>query len=122
MKALLRFLSVALLAHVALAAQELKLAPLPQPVTNNAVTALKTRGSALLFSFMGIGAKKTWDSITNTAFYLDPDWEQWYPLKPVPGTAGRIGAVAAAARGHLFVFGGYVVDDQNRGQVLPDVD
>jgi N-acetylneuraminic acid mutarotase len=103
-------------------AQELKLAHLPEPVTNNAVAALKIRGGALLFSFMGIGGKKTWDSVTNAAYYLDPDWDKWYPLKPIPGTAGRIGAGAAAARGALFVFGGYVVDPQNRGQVVPDVD
>ena len=119
MKAILCF--VVLSAQLSLS-QELRLAHLPQPVSNNAVTSLKTRGGVLLFSFMGVGAKKSWDAITNNAFYLDPDWDKWYPLRAIPGTAGRIGAGAAAARGSLFVFGGYVVDAQNRGQVVPDVD
>jgi N-acetylneuraminic acid mutarotase len=122
MKAFSRILLIGLLCSGFCVAQELKLAHLPEPVTNNAVAALKIRGGVLLFSFMGMGSKKTWDAITNTAYYLDPDWDKWYPLKPIPGTAGRIGAAAAAARGTLFVFGGYVVDAQNRGQVVPDVD
>jgi N-acetylneuraminic acid mutarotase len=122
MKALFCLLFFASFVEASLFAQELKLAPLPQPVTNNAVAGLKVHGGTLLFSFMGVGAKKSWDAVTNTAYYLDPDWEKWYPLKPVPGTAGRIGAVAAAARGNLFVFGGFVIDNQNRGQTLADVD
>jgi N-acetylneuraminic acid mutarotase len=120
MKAFFRILLIVLCTQLSLG-QELKLAHLPEAVTNNAVADLKVRGGVLLFSFMGIGAKKTWDSITNNAYYLDPDWGKWYPLKPMPGTAGRIGAVAVAARGSLFVFGGYVLDAQNRGQVVPDV-
>jgi len=121
MKAIL--FSVLLLPALHLAvAQELKLAHLPEPVTNNAVTSLKSRGGVLLFSFMGMGVKKSWDAVTNNSYYLDPDWDKWYPLRPIPGTAGRLGAGAVAARGSLFVFGGYVIDSQNRGQVVPDVD
>ena len=98
MKAFCRCFLILLCAHFTFA-QELKLAHLPEPVTNNAVAGLKIRGSALLFSFMGIGPKKTSDAITSKAYYLDPDWDRWYPLKPMPGTAGRLGAAAAAARG-----------------------
>jgi N-acetylneuraminic acid mutarotase len=97
------------------------LPPLPAPVSGNAVAVLRSHGSVLMFSFMGMGAKKTWDDIANTAFYLDADWDKWYPLKSVPGTAGRIDASAAAARGSVFLFGGVVVDDHNRGTVIPDV-
>ena len=104
-----------------LVVREPRLPSLPVPVTGNAVTVLRSRGTALLFSLMGMGAKKTWDAVTNTAFYLDPDWDQWYPLKSVPGTAGRIDAAAIGARGSVFLFGGIVVDDQNRGLVVPDV-
>jgi N-acetylneuraminic acid mutarotase len=103
------------------AVQEPRLPPLPVPVTGNAVAVYKSRGTTLLFSLMGMGTKKTWDSVTNSAFYLDPDWDQWYPLKSVPGTAGRIDAAAIAAQGNVFLFGGVVIDEQNRGLVVPDV-
>src|SRR5437868_13058146 len=83
--------------------------PLPAPVSNNAVAALKIKGSLLLFSFMGIGPKKTWDAITNAAYSLDTDEGKWLQTRAVPGTAGRIAAVAATAREQVFLFGGYVV-------------
>jgi N-acetylneuraminic acid mutarotase len=98
-----------------------RLPSLPVAVTGNAVAALRSHGTTLLFSLMGMGAKKTWDAVTNDAFYLDPDWDKWYPLKSVPGTAGRIDASAIAARGNLFLFGGIVVDQQNHGMVVHDV-
>jgi len=94
--------------------------PLPDPVSNNAVAMLKVHGELLLFSFMGIGAKKTPDSITNTAFSLDAKEGKWSAVHAVPGTAGRIGAVAAGVRDQLFVFGGYVVDAQG-AMAVPDV-
>src|SRR5579864_7352573 len=95
--------------------------PLPDPVSNNAVAMLKVHGQMLLYSFMGIGAKKTADAITNTAFSLDARNGSWSAIHAVPGTVGRIGAAAAAARDFIFVFGGYAVDAQGRGNTVPDV-
>ena len=115
--AVLAFISIA----YSLRAAEFKLAALPDPVANNAVALLKYRGEWLLFSFMGVGSKKTWEGVTNAAYYLDPDWDKWYPLRPVPGTAGRIAASAVGARDHVFLLGGYVVDAQDREMVVPDV-
>src|SRR5579864_1180103 len=94
---------------------------LPNPVSNNAVAMLKVHGQLLLFSFMGIGAKKTSDAITNTAFTLDAKDGTWTAIRAVPGTVGRIGAVAATANDQLFLFGGYVLDSQGRGMTVPDV-
>jgi N-acetylneuraminic acid mutarotase len=95
--------------------------PLPDPVSNNAVAMLRVHGQLLLFSFMGIGSKKTADAITNTAFSLDARDGTWSAIHAVPGTVGRIGAVAAAAHDQLFLFGGYVLDAQGRGMTVPDV-
>ncbi len=103
------------------AEEEPRLPALPSAVAGNAVAVYKSRGTTLLFSMMGMGAKKTWEDVTNTAFYLDPDWDQWYPLKPVPGTAGRIDAAAMEVDGQIFLIGGVVVDPNNRGTVVPDV-
>ena len=94
--------------------------PLPDPVSNNAVAMVKVRGQLLLFSFMGIGPKKTSDAITSSAFSLDAKEGKWSTIHSVPGTAGRIGAAAAGVQGELFLFGGYVVDAQ-KGMTVPDV-
>jgi N-acetylneuraminic acid mutarotase len=98
-----------------------KFDPLPVPLANNAVASVKSRGALLLFSLMGIGPKKTWDAISNAAYSLDPDTGKWAEVRSVPGTAGRIAAVAVGAREHIFLFGGYVVEPQGGETTLPDV-
>ena len=98
-----------------------QIAPLPVPVSNNAVASAKVGKHEVLFSFMGIGAKKTWDSITNSAYSLDLTKGKWTELHPVPGPAGRIGASAAAARQQIFLIGGYAVDGHGDEITVSDV-
>jgi N-acetylneuraminic acid mutarotase len=98
-----------------------KFDPLPAPVSNNAVASLKTHGQFLLFSFMGMGPKKTWDAITNSAYALDVDTGKWTQIHAIPGPVGRIAAAAVGARDHVFLFGGYVVGPQGGEVTLPDV-
>src|ERR1700733_2085826 len=93
---------------------------LPQPVSNNAVALLKSGRSDLLFSFMGVGPKKTFDAIVSAGYALDTSTGEWTELTPVPGT-GRIAAVAVGARGHVYLFGGYVVDAQGNETTVADV-
>src|SRR5262249_10583350 len=69
--------------------------PCPTAVSNNAVAGLKVGSHHLVYSFMGIGAKKTWDDILNVAYELDLGTGKWTELRPVPGAAGRIAAGAA---------------------------
>lgn len=124
MKKSLLFVLLFLFAELLFAAtetDEIKFDKLPSPVTNNAITGLKHHGHLAIFSFMGIGQKKTWDAVTNAAYLLDTDGEKWTEVHPVPGTVGRIAAVAAAARDHVFLFGGYVLDGQGGGMTVPDV-
>ena len=103
------------------AADLLKFDPLPVAVSNNAVASVKSRGTLLLLSLMGMGPKKAWDATSNGAYLLDPDTGKWAEVRPVPGTAGRIAAVAVGAREHVFLFGGYVIDAQGGETTLPDV-
>lgn len=93
--------------------------PLPEPVSNNAVAILKLHGQFELFSLMGIGPKKTWNAVTNVAYELDAGSGKANTIHSVPGTAGRIGAMAIGAAGRLFLFGGYVLY-QGGGMAVPD--
>ena len=95
--------------------------PLPAPVSNNAVASIHVAKHSYIFSFMGIGAKKTWDAITTNSYELDEDTGKWSATNPVPGAAGRIAASAVAARGQVFLFGGYTVDGQGGEITVPDV-
>jgi N-acetylneuraminic acid mutarotase len=113
MKKLIALLSLVVLCG---AVGQTKIEPLPSPISNNAVASLNVHRQLLIFSFMGIGPKKTWDAITNAAYAVDAGEGKWTELHPVPGTAGRIAAAAAGARGQVFLLGGYVVDDQ-RGEI-----
>jgi N-acetylneuraminic acid mutarotase len=122
MKRFLAFILLFSLAALLFAVPLPKFEPLPTPLSNNAVAQVKSRGSLLLYSFMGIGAKKTWDAISNAGYYLDPDSGKWSRTRPVPGTAGRIAAIAAGVREHVFLFGGYAVDAQGGEITVPDVD
>jgi N-acetylneuraminic acid mutarotase len=115
------FLLPLLFGGLCFAASGPKFDPLPDPVSDNAVASLRIRGELVLFSFMGIGPKKTWDAITKASYSLGTDSGQWSPLQPVPGPAGRIAAVAAGARDSVFVFGGYVMDARGAGMAVPDV-
>lgn len=103
------------------AAEEPKLSPLPVPVSNNAVAITHAGKESRIFSFMGMGAKKTWDGITNKVFAMDLPTGKWTEVRPVPGVAGRLAASAAALRDQIVVLGGYVVDGQGGETTVSDV-
>jgi hypothetical protein len=103
------------------AADEPKLSPLPAPVSNNAVAISHDEGGARIFSFMGIGPRKTWDAITTNAYEMDPASGQWIEKRPVPGVAGRLAASAVALHDQVFIFGGYIVDAQGTETTVSDL-
>jgi N-acetylneuraminic acid mutarotase len=90
-------------------AAEHKPEPLPVALSNNAVAAVKVSKHLFVFSFMGMGAKKTWKDVTNRAFSLDPDTGKWTELRPVPGPSGRLAASAAGAHDFVYLLGGHTV-------------
>jgi N-acetylneuraminic acid mutarotase len=124
MKKCFGFVLPLLLGGLSFAADLRKFDPLPVPLSNNAVASVKSRGSLLLYSMMGIGPKKTWDATYNSAYLLDPDSDtgKWAEVRSVPGTVGRLAATAVGAREHVFLLGGYVVDAQGGETTLSDVD
>ena len=112
---LLPFLGVVLL----WAADQPKIPPMPEAVTGNAVASLS--GGLEVYSLMGIGTKKTWDSVTNKIFVLRLKSGKWAEGRAVPGVAGRLGASAIGVKGQIFLFGGYVVDSQGNEFTVADV-
>jgi hypothetical protein len=116
-----RAIAAAFLIGMVFADSELKLDPLPAPLTLNAVTGYRTHSQFLVFSFMGIGAKEIPGDVSAASYMLDLNGDDWSSLKPVPGITGRIAAMAASVRSDVYVLGGYVVDSQNRGSAVPDV-
>jgi len=115
------FLLVFLLALPLLAAAP-KLDPLPAPVSNNAVASVKVGRQFFLFSFMGIGPKKTWDAITAAAYALDVATGKWKELRQVPGPGGRLAASAVGLRENVYLLGGYVVGRNSEEATVPNVE
>jgi len=102
-----------------LAADKPKIPPMPVAVAGNTVAAL--RGGLEIYSFMGIGPKKTWDDITSKGYMLRLSSGRWSEVRAVPGVAGRLGASAVGIKGQIFIFGGYVVDGQGNELTVGDV-
>ena len=108
-----------LFAILLLAADQPKIPPMPDAVTENAVASLKN--GLEVYSIMGIGTKKTWDTVSNKLYILRLSSGNWEEGREVPGVAGRLGASGIGARGQVFVFGGYVVDGQGNEFTVGDV-
>ena len=75
-KILLLILALALNVTSALAAEE-QLQPLPIPVSNNAVVGIKVNGQLLVYSMMGLGSKKSWNSVTSACYALNVKYDTW---------------------------------------------
>jgi hypothetical protein len=103
------------------AVDEPTLSPLPVPLTNNAVAISHDEGGPRIFSFMGIGPKKTWDAVTTSAYEMDPATGKWQEVRPVPGVAGRIAASAVALHDQVFIFGGYILDSLGGQTAVSDL-
>jgi N-acetylneuraminic acid mutarotase len=101
---------------------EPKFQPMPAALSSNAVASSHTgEAGQKIFSFMGIGPKKTWDTVTASAYELDVKSGKWTEKRPVPGVAGRLAASAIALDGQVFIFGGYVLDGDGHETTLSDL-
>jgi N-acetylneuraminic acid mutarotase len=121
MKKLFPALLFLILAATLKAAEEPKLSPLPIAVSNNVVVMTRAGKESKIFSFMGIGPKKTWNDITSRAFVMELRTGKWTEVRNAPGVAGRLAASAAALRDQIVLMGGYVVDGQGGETTVSDV-
>ncbi len=98
-----------------------QLAALPEPVTNNAVAVADIDGRPVLFSFLGLGAGKTWADTTAHAYVYQSGNKSWTRIDDVPGPGGRLASTAVAVGSKVYVFGGYTVAEDGSEVSVPDV-
>lgn len=84
-------------------------APLPEPLTNNAVAALDDEDGARLYSFLGLGPGKTHKDMPRAAYEYDIGRDRWRALPPPPLPQGRLAAASVALRDRIWLIGGYSV-------------
>lgn len=94
---------------------------MPVALSNNAVALAQVDGVPRLYSFLGLGAGKTWRDISRRAFEYDFARGRWSELPPVPVAEGRLAGVAAAAGGAIYLFGGYTVAADGHEVTTPEV-
>lgn len=97
-------------------------APLPTPVSNNAVTTHVIDDTCFVYTFLGIDETKIWSGLTQYAARLNTVTDQWEELPPVPGAVGRIAAAAATVKDEIFVIGGYSVSQAGGETTWASVD
>jgi N-acetylneuraminic acid mutarotase len=92
---------------------------MPVAVSGNAVASI--RGGLEVYSFMGVGPRKTWDDVTNQVYTMNLGHAKWTQGRQVPGVVGRVNAAAAGAKDVIVLMGGYVIDNQGVETTIPDV-
>ncbi len=108
------FFSLSIVADWAFSADWITHAPLPEPLANNAITTHSFGDTCYVYSFMGIDTTKAWSGITRHAWRLNTTTDTWQALPDVPGSVGRIAALAFSFGSKVYLFGGYsVASDQS---------
>lgn len=98
-----------------------RLPALSQAVSNNAVASISSPEGIHLFSFLGLGAGKTWRDTSLQVMVLGAGEDSWRLLKPAPGTEGRLAASAVTVGQSVWLFGGYTVAEDGSEKSNPDV-
>ncbi len=86
-----------------------QLAPLPFPISNNAVTTVSAAQRQFVVSFNGLAQGRSYRDALAVTYVLDSRRNAWHAAAPVPGGVGRLASSAASVDGLAYVFGGYTV-------------
>ncbi|WP_284216679.1 Kelch repeat-containing protein [Agaribacter marinus] len=137
----LTFLFVMLIAGTAAAAltdliTQKSVAPIPEAVSNNAVTSVVVGDQQYILSFSGLGKGKKAPNVHNRTYIFNVQDNTWKRGKDVPIQApvisiddsgeehrlfGRLASVATSIGKHAYVFGGYTVGYDHTEVSIPDV-
>lgn len=95
------------------------IAPLPQAVSNNAVTLIKINNSVELYSFNGLLAGKTYQDITKKGFRFAH--HKWSNIV-MPETSLPVLASTAVSIGtNIYLIGGYTVNAKGEEKSVPQI-
>ncbi len=87
-----------------------ELAPMPEPVSNNAVTQATIDGNPFVYSFAGIDTTKDWEGIHLRSYRYDVQNDLWEAIDPLPDSnGGKIAAGASTVKNKIYIIGGYHV-------------
>jgi len=85
------------------------LPPMPEPVSNNAVTSAYSGDTLCIYSFAGIDTSKSPNGIHNKSFKYNTISQLWTELPPLPDGLTRIAAGASTVNNKIYIIGGYHV-------------
>jgi len=85
------------------------LPPMPEPVSNNAVTSAYSGDTLCIYSFAGIDTSKSPNGIHNHSFKYNTISQQWTQLPDLPQGFTRIAAGASTVNNKIYIIGGYHV-------------
>lgn len=86
-----------------------QVAPIPEPVSNNAVCEAFTPAGNFIYSFGGIDTTKSHDGIHLRSYRMNVDTEVWEIIPSLPDTMGKIAAAATRIEDVIYIIGGYHV-------------
>lgn len=87
-----------------------EVAPMPEAVSNNAVTTALINGNPYIYSFAGIDTSKDWFGIHLKGFRYDPMQNIWDTIPSLPDPmGGKIAAGASTVKNKIYIIGGYHV-------------
>lgn len=106
---------------------------LPEPVSNNAVTAVKANNKQYIISFAGLGPNKTHSDVHSKTYVYQVESNHWQQKSSVPMSlpiidkesghtiTGRLASVATSIGPLAYIFGGYTVASDHAEISVPDV-
>ena len=88
-----------------------RLADLPVPTANNALTEVYLSDQKFVYSFGGITTGLTHDSIHQRTFKYHVSSNEWTEEQSIPDTLGKIASGASVVKNKIYIIGGYHVDE-----------
>lgn len=88
----------------------------PEPLSNNAVTAYLDDTERFVYTFGGIDTTKTPSGIHNRCYKYNAAFDTWISIPNLPQSPTRIAAAASTIKDTIYIIGGYHVFNNGNEQ------